>query len=496
MSTIPSKPGSMVGAQAGTRAAPVVETQLRAGALGVVPAIMQSVTLIAPAVAATFFLPFITGVAGVTTPLAYPIGFLITLGLGLMLVQLARRFPSAGGYFTYLSRTLNPRIGFLGGWIMTFYVPTVGGPITSYFGFILQNELKTNYGVTFPWWIAPLVLLPIISALAYRGVTVSTRLIVVFGIAEMAIIFLLALWGLFVPGKGGLNLAPLNPANITSLGGFALAVVFSVQAFTGWDGAAPLAEETADPRRNVPRAVIGSILILGVFLIFVQWGMMIGWGTKAVASIPTSPEFPALVLAHRFWGGAWFLVLLALFSSVMAVSQAANNVSTRMWFGMARAGVLPKQLSYVHPRYQTPVNTILLQLALSVALAFIFGFWLGPDVAFFLLQGLMLVIAVIVVYSAANVGVLLYFWREARDEFNPFMHAVIPVVSTAVLIYLLYKSFDPPPSAPYNVAPWVVIAWVVLGVGILYTMNRRGREDWPMRAGAIMAEGDVADARA
>ena len=482
--------GSVAVPYAQTQAASLGNTALRAGALGLAPAIMQSVTLIAPAVAATFFLPFITGVAGITTPLAYPIGFVITLGLGLMLVQLAKHFPSAGGYFTYLSRTLHPRVGFLGAWLMTFYVPTVGGPITAYFGFILQNELKTNYGVTFPWWIAPLVLLPIISFLAYRGVTVSARLIILFGTAEMAIVMLLALWGLFDPGKGGFNVDSLNPGNITSLSGFGLAVVFSIQAFTGWDGAAPLAEETANPRRNVPRAVIGSILILGVFLVIVEWGIMVGWGTKSVASIPTSPEFPALVLAHRFWGGAWFFMLLALFSSVMAVSQAANNVSTRMWFGMARAGVLPRQLTKVHPKYKTPVNTILLQFTLSVIFGLGFGFWLHPDVAFNLLQGLMLVIAVIVVYSMANLGVFRYYWTERRGEFNWFMHAVIPLVTTAALIYLLYESFNPPPAAPYNVAPWVVLAWVVIGAGILYALSLRGKETWLMRAGAIVAEGE------
>jgi amino acid transporter len=495
MATTSSGARGQTSGVATVRAAPQTaelgQTQLRAGALGLVPAIMQSVTLIAPAVAATFFLPFITGYAGVTTPLAYPLGFLITLGLGLVLVQLAKHFPSAGGYFTYLSRTLHPRVGFLGAWLMTFYVPTVGGPITAYFGFILHNELKTNYGLNVPWWIAPLVLLPIIAFLAYRGITVSTRLIVLFGMAEMAIVLALATWGLFDPGQGGFNVDSFNPANITSLSGFGLAVVFSVQAFTGWDGAAPLAEETAQPRRNVPRAVIGSILILGVFLVFVEWGIMVGWGTKAVASIPTSAEFPALVLAHRFWGAAWIFMLLALFSSVMAVSQAANNVSTRMWFGMARAGVLPRLFSYVHPTYKTPVNTILLQFVLSVICGLGFGFWLGPDVAFFLLQGLMLVMAVIFVYSLANVGVMWYYWRERRDEFNWFMHGVIPVGTTAALMVVLYESFNPPPAPPYSYGPWIVGAWVLHSVAIMFVMNRRGREQWLMRAGAIVAEAEA-----
>ena len=99
----------------------------------------------------------------------------------------------------------------------------------------------------------------------------------------------------------------------------------------------------------------------------------------------------------------------------------------------------------MHPTYQTPVNTILLQFVLSVICGLGFGLWLGPDVAFFLLQGLMLVIAVIVVYSLANVGVMWYYWRERRDEFN----------------------------------------------AIMFVMNRRGREQWLMRAGAIVAEAEA-----
>ena len=158
---------------------------------------------------------------------------------------------------------------------------------------------------------------------------------------------------------------------------------------------------------------------------------------------------------------------------------------------MARTGVLPRPFSDVHPTYKTPVNTILLQFVLSVICGLGFGLWLGPDVAFFLLQGLMLVIAVIFVYSLANVGVMWYYWRERRDEFNWFMHGVIPVVTTGALMLVLYESFNPPPAPPYSLGPWIVGAWVLLSVAIMYLMNRRGREQWLMRAGTIVAEAEA-----
>src|SRR5690242_102322 len=88
----------------------IADTELRAGTLGLTGAIMQNVTHIAPAIAAFFFTPTIVSFAGAHSPLAYLIGFIIVLALGSCLVQLARLFPSAGGYFTYVSRTLHPRI--------------------------------------------------------------------------------------------------------------------------------------------------------------------------------------------------------------------------------------------------------------------------------------------------------------------------------------------------------------------------------------------------
>ena len=225
MSDIPPHPAS-VAHSTGSRVDGLDEPTLKAGALGLTGAIMQSVTLIAPAVAGLFFVPFIVSVAGVTSPLAYPIGFLVTLGLGYMLVELARHMPSAGGYFTYISRTVGPRAGFLSAWIFTFYVPMVGGPICGFFGFILEGELNANYGWTwFHWWMAPIVMLPAIAWLAYRGIEISIKAIVFLGAAEIVIVTALALFGIFDPGKGGFNFESFNPGNVASWSGFSLAVV-------------------------------------------------------------------------------------------------------------------------------------------------------------------------------------------------------------------------------------------------------------------------------
>ena len=67
--------------------------------------------------------------------------------------------------------------------------------------------------------------------------------------------------------------------------GFSLAIVFTVQGLTGWEAAVPLAEETENPRRNVPRATMASIVIVGVMLVLVIWGQVIGWGTNNLSKL-------------------------------------------------------------------------------------------------------------------------------------------------------------------------------------------------------------------
>ncbi len=462
----------------------VASTELKAGALHLPEVLMQSVTTIAPAIAALFFTPFLVSFAGVTSPLAYPIAFVITLMLGIVLVQFTKKMPAAGGYYTYISRSIHPRAGWLVAWLFILYAPTVGGIVSIYMGNILQQELQANWGINWPWFtiVFMIVTVTAVALLQYRGITISGRVLLVLGIIEMGLVALLAIWALANPGPGGVNFISYNPANIPNLGGFALAIVFSLQAYTGWDGAAPLAEESANPTRNVSRAVIGSIILLGVFLILVTWAIIIGWGTSKIGSLPTSAELPAVVVAKRVWGPLWWLILFALLNSTVAVVIAVCNIGTRMWFAMARSGSLPSVLTKVHPVYKTPVNTIILQWIVNLVTGIGLTLWLGA-VNGYGFESFVLVLAVLIVYAMGNLGVFLLYWRQYRSEFNIFYHAVFPILSTLALIWLGYELFNPFPTVPLVWALPTIAIWFLIGVGILFVMRARGKEEWLTRAG-------------
>lgn len=470
-------------------AAPL-KTDLQENAIGLLGATMQCVTHIAPAVAALFFTGFVVGQAGVTAPLAYLIGFLLVLMLGNTLAQLAKHMPSAGGYYTYVSRAVGPRAGFMTAWSYILYSPIVA-PIFGYFGFIVSNELNSVYGIDLPWlWLFfALIGPPIIAGVQYLGISFSAKAMLVLGGLEMIVVFALAASGFISPGPGGITLNVFNPAMIPAFGPFALAVVFTVQGLTGWEASAPLAEETSDPKKNVPRSVFLSITIIGFFLVFVFWGVISGFGADHVGDIASSEVLPALVLANRLWGAGTLIILFAFLNSVFAVMIAVSNVSTRMWYGMARSGSFPKALAKIDPVHKTPINAILLQMCISWVLAVGGGILFAPDVAFFFIDGLILVLGVTVVYLMANLAVFLFYWREKRAEFNWLLHAVFPLVSSIILAYAVYASFFPDlPDTPYRYAPLINGAFLLIGIGILIWMRMRGKEDWLANAGRAVGE--------
>lgn len=473
-----------------TGAAAPLKSELQQNAIGLIGATMQCVTHIAPAIAALFFTQFVVTQAGITAPLAYLIGFLLVLLLGNTLAQLAKHMPSAGGYYTYVSRAISPRAGFMTAWSYVLYSPIIA-PVFGFFGFILAGELKELYDVDLPWlWIVMvLVAPPVIAWIQHRGMKFSAEAMLILGGLEMIIVFALALSGFLSPGPGGITLDVFNPSMISTFGGFMLAVVFTIQGLTGWEASAPLAEETTDPKRNVPRSIFLSITAIGFFLVFVFWGVITGFGPDNVQAIVNSPVLPALGLADHLWGAGTLIVLFAFLNSVLAVGLATANVSTRMWYGMARSGSLPEVLAKVDPTHKTPTNAILFQMVFSWVLGLFGGFVFGADVSFFFITGLILVLGVTFVYLMANLAVFLFYWRQKRSEFNWLLHAVFPLIATLLLAYATYASFFPDlPAEPYRYAPLVNGTWLLIGVGVLLWYRSRGHEDWLLKAGEAIGE--------
>lgn len=464
--------------------------ELRRDAVGLGAVMMQALTDVAPAIAVLFTVQFTASQAGISMPAAYVGAFLIGIPIALVLCQLARRLPSAGGWYTYVSRGVHPRAGFIVAWLYFLYAPLQTAITGTSIGVAFSGTIDSEYGVNIPWWAFMLVIIVFVVAMAYRGISFSTRAIMILGFAELAIVGVFSVWGFFQSGPGGDTLQVFNPGNApTGTGqGFGLAVVFAIFALNGWDGAVPLAEESRDPKRVVPRAVILALVIMGFFLIICAWGILSGWGVNHIHGFATSSEAPYIVLAKKFWSSAGVpILLLALLNSALAVTIASTNVTTRMWFSMARSGALPHGLAKLNQKYKTPVNALFLQTAISIVAGLGVAALIGPAKVFDVV-GLMFTFALIPVFILGALACFLLYWREYRQEFNWFLHVACPVITCVALITVGYYSLNPAPVSPFSWALPICAIWLVIGLIILVVLRVRGREGWMRSAGDAVLE--------
>jgi amino acid transporter len=444
---------------------------LRANALSFPSVLTQSITHIAPAMGLVVTVQFVTTMAGAASPLAFGIAFLIVLLLGVCLAQLALHLPSAGGYYTYVSRSLNPKAGFLVGWMFFLYDPLTAAINLAYLGFLLQTTLRIEAHIHCPWYVVYIACTLLITLLIYRGIEISAAFVMWFTIIEVVIIIGLAMSSLMHPGDGQVHLEDFVSLHNFQNKGLYLAIVFSIFTFTGFEAICPLAEETRDPRRTIPRAILLSITLMGIFFVFTTLAILTGWGNSHIDTFAASAENPVILLAKRLWGAAWVFVLVAVMNSILGAAISGTNAAVRVFFAMGRARSMPAALAHIHPRFRTPVNAILLQTLITLTLGIGIGFWVGPDQEYFLI-GVAMTLVLIFIYSMGNIGVFFLYRRERPQEFSPVLHVLFPILSTLSMVWVAYHSVVPLPAAPLRYVPIVVCAWLLVGLVVLLTVRR------------------------
>lgn len=369
------------------------------------------------------------------------------------------------------------------GWVYLLFYPVATAMLTTLLGSTVHQILLAKYGIDIPWWLPMVVLVVFVAVLAHRGVEMAVTVVVVLGLAEMLIMIALCVWCLFVPGDGGTSIAWIWGDKSPGASGFFLGFIFSIYNLTGWDNAATLGEETSNPLKNVPRAVLGSILIMGIFVVLTTWGEITGWGTNQLASMADSDIPPIFVLAERHWSGAWILAPIAMVTAISGACLACMNAATRIFYEMGRTGTLPAVLGRLN-RNRTPGNAVVLQTMLNVGIGLLLVATVGLA-EIFAFTGLMFVFALNFVYVLANFAVWRLYRTRARSEFHVIKHAVIPFAGAVALLAVSYMSLNPLPAAPLSWALPVVVSWFVLGVIVLSIRSMRGDTEWLTRSEAF-----------
>jgi amino acid transporter len=475
--------------------APESADRLRRGALSLVDISASTMANIGPAYSFFFGFGFLVLTAGVAAPLTIIAAGIAIALLGNTLSQFSRAHPSTGGFISFVGKTFGGTSAVTTAILCgAGYIIAISSVLAISGGFLadtLQHYLHWNI----PWIILSVVLTGGALFMTIRGVGVSTKLAGFFFGFEMLVLIIVSIAALIKNG-GQLSLVPFEPSHILNgAKGLAAGFPLAVYLFIGWENSAALAEETGNPRRNVPRAVFLSTALMVISYVIFSYATVTGFGYNG-AKLGASP-IPFITVAQGILASFAFFAYLAGLTSTLGVLISAINSQARLIFNAGREGLLPAWIGKVHPVRRTPVNALFTFTGIAGAIVVVWALLhlLGghkysgsmDPLNFFFESSTMGTILVLVVYFLANLALPFYYWRFLPDQFHVLKHVILPVLGLIAIGVPVYYLVKPGQDAPYNWFPYLALGIVVLAVAYAYILNRRD-PTLGERAGSIIAD--------
>ena len=286
----------------------------------------------------------------------------LTLFGALVSAELASTFPESGGVYAFLRESFGPWLGFLWAWAMfwtmhTGIIAAIATVFARYMGYFAPlGDLGTKA-------VAMSAVL-LLSAVNYRGVRHGSVLQTVFTAGKLVAIVAIIALGLAFGGEAHASAAAATAAVIPgsgaswTLGDFALALVAGLFAFGGWHMVTYNAEETHDPRRTVPRALVTGTLVVTACYVALNAVYLHVLPLEVVANSDRVAADAADAVFGR--GGGAVMSTLVVFSTFGALAGIVL-AGPRVYYAMARDGLLFPWVGGVHPRYRTPHRAVVLQ---------------------------------------------------------------------------------------------------------------------------------------
>jgi len=420
-------------------------------------AIGLSLSIICPSVTAAFNITLVVQAAGQAAPLAFAIGTVAMALIALSFMAFTHRVAHAGSAYAYIAHTFGNRMGFVAGCalLLTYlgFATGLGGLVGSFIGAALKG-----FGIDIgPLWIviggASMVLA---WWLAYRDMRLAGRLML--GLEAVVVVGIIGLCAaILVQVRPGIEqtAATFHPAaDFNGWAGLGFGMVFSILSFAGFEGAATLGEETLNPRRNIPIALLVTVLGSGIFFVFVAYCEVIGFGPHGMKALGNS-EAPLNDLALRY-ASPQLAILLDLAAAASCFSSVLGSLAAagRVLFAMGRGGLSPT-LAGVHAVHGTPAPAVTLAAILIILIFVLWAPFVGAG-NFYSYASTIGVLALILVYIGVGGAEMVEAWRERRR-----LWSAACVLGPILLFWVLYRNVYPVPEFPNNLWPYVVMGWVI-----------------------------------
>lgn len=382
----------------------------------------------------------VAGATNGTVPTAYLLALVAMLFTAASYSRMSAEYPVAGSAYTYVRKAIDSRVGFLVGWAILldyFFLPMVIWLIGAAYLSAQFPDVPS-----WVWLVAFIIVTTVLNVLGIKVAVGANVLLMAFQMLVIVFFFVLSLRQVAVGGHALLSTTPFFHSGST-FNAVSAGAALAAYSFLGFDAVTTLTEETYEPRKTIPRAILLTALIGGAIFV------VLAYATQLVHPGSTfNDESSAAFEIAKDIGGTLFssFFLAGLVVAQFAAGIAAQAGASRLMYAMGRDGVLPKRFfGYLQPKLETPVFGIaltgvvgLIALALDVSTSTSFINF-GAFTAF----------------TFVNLSVIALYIRKRGPVLTGL---VVPVIGAAVDVWLLFH-LD-------GIALTLGLIW--LGLGVLY----------------------------
>lgn len=418
-------------------------TQL-SGSLGVGSIVFMVVAAAAPLTVIAGTVPL--GIAignGPAFPATFALSAAVLLLFAVGFCAMSPHVPNAGAFYAYVERGLGRVTGLGTAFLALATYTAVQLAVYGYIGAVIDGLVQNYGGPELPWWLYSLVVLAIVAVLGYRRIELSSRVLGVLLVGEVAIVLV---FDAVVTGRGGAegpSTALLVPSQIGS-GSIGVALMFAVAGFIGFEATAVFRDEAKDPARTIPRATYLALVLIGAFYTLSGWAVVTAWGDAgAVAAATTDPGGMVVTTITDYLGTAGGDVAqILLVTSLFAAILSFHNVLARYFFALGGSGALPAAWGRSHPRHGSPHVGSFVQSGSALVLVALFALvGLDPVTQVFAWMAGTATLGVLALMALTCLAVLVYF-RRTRVDTRPWQTAGAPALGFVGLLIFLYLTIS------------------------------------------------------
>jgi amino acid transporter len=444
------------------------DTALKKRVLSTPEVLAQSVANMAPSAAMALLPLFVFASAGNALWLSFGLGLVLMLVVGYCAAQFAKRINSAGSFYVWVTRSLGPGAGHAAGWGLVLGYLFTG--VACLLGFeIYGDQFLTGLGLS-PGNHVVRAILYVVGGLApalvaVLDIRISQRAAFVLEGVSVTIILVLCLAVYVHNGsvfdKPQLTLSGFKP------GGVVVGMVLAIFAFVGFESAGALGQEARNPARSVPRSILWSCGVVGLFYLIVAYAQLYGFGAgfgRATAPLPQLASKVGLGPLSHF-------IAIGITASMFACALACLTACSRMLLSFSRDGMAPKVLAHTSKRTNAPDVAIWVVAIPMTVIPIAYIMAGSTDTVLTSELGTLATYGFMLAYALVCCAAPRFLIRRGEP---PVLTAVLASIGVLAMAFVFYVSWIPqlipntifaPLAWPSWVLPYVFLGWTALGVG-------------------------------